>query len=195
MYVKIRRHQHTRIHAHTDTQARDATPELRRVTDTTSHGLFAGRHSTQTTIGSPSLCDRPRGGGGGGGAAARHSCVTCAGLRWWRDEQTSPPSHPQLGPDKILLIIYCNKGGRGGNILRNIVVGNKAGLGGGYCTIMCNNAPPPLSVPRTIFFLKHLDPSKIRPQKTKKTPTNTSKTPQNWAGGAITGNIVQYIAQ
>jgi len=52
MYVKIRRHQHTR------TQARGATPELRRVTDTPSHGLSAGRHSTQTTIGSPSLCDR-----------------------------------------------------------------------------------------------------------------------------------------
>jgi len=53
MYVKIRRHQHTRVHAHTDSrQARGATPELRRVTDTTSHGLSAGRHrhSTQTTI-------------------------------------------------------------------------------------------------------------------------------------------------
>ena len=63
MYAKIRRHQHTRVHART--QARGATPELRRVTDTTSHGLSAGRHSTQTTIGSPSLCDRPRGGGVG----------------------------------------------------------------------------------------------------------------------------------
>ena len=41
--------------AYTRTQARGATPELRRVTDTTSHGLSAGRHSTQTTIGSPSL--------------------------------------------------------------------------------------------------------------------------------------------
>ena len=53
MYVKIRRHQHTRTY--TRTQARGATPELRRVADTTSHGLSAGRHSTQTTIGSPSL--------------------------------------------------------------------------------------------------------------------------------------------
>ena len=61
--VNIRRHQHTRD---TRTQARGATPELRRVTDTTSHSLSAGRHSTQTTIGSPSLCDRPRGGGGEG---------------------------------------------------------------------------------------------------------------------------------
>ena len=51
-------------HARTRAQARGATPELRRVTDTTSHGLSAGRHSTQTTIGSPILCDRPRGGGG-----------------------------------------------------------------------------------------------------------------------------------
>jgi len=66
-YVKIRRHQHTRVHAHTG--PRRHTPELRRVTDTTSHGLSAGRHSTQTTIGSPSsLCDRPRGGGGRGAA-------------------------------------------------------------------------------------------------------------------------------
>ena len=46
--------------AYTRTQARGATPELRRVTDTTSHGLSAGRHSTQTTIGSPSLrCQNP----------------------------------------------------------------------------------------------------------------------------------------
>ena len=68
MYVNIRRHQHTR---YTRTQARGATPELRRVTDTTSYGLFAGRHSTQTTIGSPSLCDHPWGGGGAGGAAKK----------------------------------------------------------------------------------------------------------------------------
>jgi len=51
----------------------------------------------------------------------------------------------------ILPIFYCNKGGRGENIniLHNIV-GNKGGLGGGYCTIMCNNAP--ISVSRTIFL-------------------------------------------
>jgi len=55
----------TSTRAYTRTEARGATPELRRVTDTTSHGLSAGRHSTQITIGSPSLCDRPRGGGGG----------------------------------------------------------------------------------------------------------------------------------
>jgi len=30
--------------------------------------LSAGRHSTQTTIGSPSVCDRPKGGGGRGAA-------------------------------------------------------------------------------------------------------------------------------
>ena len=45
--------------AYTRTQAHGATPELQRVADTTSHGLSAGRHSTQTTIGSPSLCGRP----------------------------------------------------------------------------------------------------------------------------------------
>jgi len=41
--------------AYTRTPAHGATPELRRVADTTttSHGLSAGRHSTQNTIGSP----------------------------------------------------------------------------------------------------------------------------------------------
>jgi len=34
MYVKIRRHQHTRVHAK---KGRGATPELRRVADTTYH--------------------------------------------------------------------------------------------------------------------------------------------------------------
>jgi len=43
--------------------------------------------------------------------------------------------------------------------LRNIV-GNKGGLGGGYCTIMCNNAPFPLFRAENDFFFKHLlDPS------------------------------------
>jgi len=68
-----------------------------------------------------------------------------------------------LGPYKILPIFYCNKGGRGENILRNIV-GKKGGLGGGHCTIMCNNAP--FSVSRTIF-IQTLPPAthpiKIRP--------------------------------
>ena len=39
---------------------RSATPELRRVADTTPYGLSAGRHCTQTTYGSPSLCGRPK---------------------------------------------------------------------------------------------------------------------------------------
>jgi len=38
---------------------------------------------------------------------------------------------------KILSIFYCNKGGCGENILRNIV-GNKGGLGGGYCVLHNN---------------------------------------------------------
>jgi len=55
-------------------------------------------------------------------------------------------------------IFYCNKGGRGESILRNIV-GNKGGLGGRYCTIMCNNTPF-FSLSRTDFFFRHLaDPS------------------------------------
>jgi len=53
------------------------------------------------------------------------------------------------GPMLILPIFYCNKGSRGENILRNIV-GNKGGLGGGYRTIMCNNAP--FSVSGTTHF-------------------------------------------
>jgi len=41
----------------------------------------------------------------------------------------------RFGPYKILpILFYCNKGGRRENLLRNIV-GNKGGLGGGYCTI------------------------------------------------------------
>ena len=42
-------HQKTRVHAHA--QARGAMPELWRVADTTTHGLSAGRYSTQTSIG------------------------------------------------------------------------------------------------------------------------------------------------
>jgi len=59
MYVCMYRFGGTSTRAYTRTQARGATPELRHVADTTSHGLSAGRHSTHTTIGSPSLCDRP----------------------------------------------------------------------------------------------------------------------------------------
>ena len=82
-----------------------------------------------------------------------------------------------LGPYKIYMpIFYCNKGGRGGNILRNIV-GNKGGLGGGYCTIMCNNAP--CSVSRTIFFFRHLHPSKIRNIRRPLTKANNKKIPRN----------------
>jgi len=81
-----------------------------------------------------------------------------------------------LGFYKILPIFYCNKGGRGGIILRNIV-GNKGGLGGGYCTIICNNAPL-LRVKNEVFFKhKHLDQSKIRPPKKKKKLIRT-QTPQ-----------------
>jgi len=63
-----------------------------------------------------------------------------------------------LGPYKILPIFYCNKRGRGENILRNIV-GNKGGLGGRNCTIMCNNTPFPCR--ERFFFQTHFDPSEI----------------------------------
>jgi len=62
VHVHIRRHQHTRVHARTE--ARGVTPELRRVADATSHGFSVGRPSTQTTVGSSSLCGRPGGVGG-----------------------------------------------------------------------------------------------------------------------------------
>jgi len=95
----------------------------------------------------------------------------------------------------IANILLQYKGDRGGNILRNIV-GNKGGLGRGYCTIMCNNSP--FSVSRTIFFQT---PPPIQ-NPTTKANKNTSKhlqTPKKHLkigrGGAITGNIVQYIAQ
>ena len=81
MYVQIRRHQHTHVHAYMHTQARGAMPELRRVTDTTSHGLSAGRRSTQTTIGSPSLCGRPKGGGGRGSKKMNRSRRLAAAQR------------------------------------------------------------------------------------------------------------------
>jgi len=45
MYVCMYRFGGTSTRACTRTQARGATPELRRVTDTTPHGLSAGRHS------------------------------------------------------------------------------------------------------------------------------------------------------
>ena len=66
-----------------------------------------------------------------------------------------------LGPYKILPIFFIAIQGVVGKILRNIV-GNEGGLGGGYCSIMCNNAPFPVS--RTIFF-QTPPPSKTRPTK------------------------------
>jgi len=65
-----------------------------------------------------------------------------------------------LTPD-ILPIFYCNKGGRGENILRNIV-GNKGWLGGGYYTIMCNNAPFPRAENR--FFFQTSADTSIHPK-------------------------------
>jgi len=88
-----------------------------------------------------------------------------------------------ISPYKILSIFYCNKGGRGENILRNmrvlvppnlyihtyIHVGNKGGLGGGYCTIMCNNGP---SLCRERIFFQ--TPRPVR-NPTPKKQKNTSK--------------------
>jgi len=79
-------------------------------------------------------------------------------------------------------------------MLRNIV-GNNGGLGGGCFTIMCNNAP--LSVSRTIFF-SHASTrpgSNPRGHENMYTFTRPQKRLKYWAGGATTGNIVQYIAQ
>ena len=65
MYVKIRgrRHQHqhqhdARVPAHTGPWRHPRAPACRVVADTISHGLSAGRHSTQTktTVSRPCLC-------------------------------------------------------------------------------------------------------------------------------------------
>ena len=67
MYVKVKvEFGGISTRAYTRTQARGATPELRRVAGTTSHGLCpqAGTfHTDHATIGSPSpcLCRRPCG--------------------------------------------------------------------------------------------------------------------------------------
>jgi len=58
VYVHIRRYQYTRVHARTR-QARGATPELRRVADTTHPTACqqAGTPAqTQTIVGSPVVC-------------------------------------------------------------------------------------------------------------------------------------------
>jgi len=76
-------------------------------------------------------------------------------------------SYHRLALTKILPIFYyCNKGGRGGNILRNIV-GNKGGLGGRNCTIMCNNAPFTCRS-RTDFFSNTSTHPKSDPKKQTK---------------------------
>jgi len=97
---------------------------------------------------------------------------------------------------KILSILfYCNKGGCGGNILRNIV-GNKGGLGGGYCVLHNNVQECPVSVSRPDFVSDTSTHPKSNPENKQK---NTSKLLKNTTklgrGGAITGNIVQYIVQ
>jgi len=132
--------------------------------------------------------------------AAAPAALAGRGGRWAVGRRLRRPLGSRLGPYKILPIFYCNKGGRGENLLRNIV-GNKGGLGGGYCTIiMCNNAP--FSVSRTIIFSDISTHPKSDHQITRKhhqtqtPPKNTEKHLKIGRGGAITGNnIVKYIAQ
>jgi len=88
-----------------------------------------------------------------------------------------------FGPYKILPIFFIVIKGVVGEIyiLRNIV-GNKGGLGGGYCTIMCNNAP--FSVLRTIFFFKHTSTHpKSNPKKQKKHLPKHLKNTSKLGGG------------
>jgi len=63
MYVKIRRHQHTRVHAHTGPRRHIRAPACHRhhIPRLVRRQAFHTDHHS-----SPSLCDRPRGGGGGG---------------------------------------------------------------------------------------------------------------------------------
>ena len=78
MCIYVKRFGGTSTRAYTRTQARGATPELQRGTDTTYniHPTACSQADihTQTsgTIGSPILCGRPKGKRGGGeGKAAR----------------------------------------------------------------------------------------------------------------------------
>jgi len=109
-------------------------------------------------------------------------------------------------PSRLALTRYRQyfiaiKGVAGENILRNIV-GNKWGLGGGYCTIVCNNAP--FSVSRTIFFQTQTprpiqNPTPTQKQKKLKTPPkNTSKLGggcNNWQYCAIYCTIKGVFAK
>jgi len=67
MYVKIRRHQHTRVHAHTGPRRHTRAPACHRhhihIPRLVRRQAFHTDHHS-----SPSLCDRPRGGGGRGAA-------------------------------------------------------------------------------------------------------------------------------
>jgi len=65
MYVKIRRHQHTRVHAHTGPRRQTRAPACHRhhIPRLVRRQAFHTDHHS-----SPSLCDRPRGGGGRGAA-------------------------------------------------------------------------------------------------------------------------------
>jgi len=66
------------------------------------------------------------------------------------------------------------KGGRGGLILRNIV-GNEGGLGGGYYTIMCNNAPF-FRVEDVFFPNTSTHPKSGHPKNTKKSYKHLNNT-------------------
>jgi len=84
---------------------------------------------------------------------------------------------------QYFIAISSNKGGRGENVLRNIV-GNKGGLqregGIGYCTIMCNNTS--LSVSRTNFF-RTPRPIRIRLLKNKNKSSKDLKNTSKLGGG------------
>ena len=69
MYVKIRRHQHTRVHAHTGPRRHAKAPACHRHHIPRLVRRQACHTQTTISIGSPSLCDRPKGGERGGGAA------------------------------------------------------------------------------------------------------------------------------
>jgi len=97
MYVKIRRHQHTRVHAHTGPRRHARAVALSGVCHRHHIPRLVRRQAFHTdhTIGSPSLCDRPKGGGGGGGITklkisvelyiANNSKIKIGtrSVRWW----------------------------------------------------------------------------------------------------------------
>jgi len=106
----------------------------------------------------PPACSTSAGGPGGLLCAPRRCALVALRLR---SDERFFPAKKKVGVSEnrriLTLCIAINKGGCGENILHNIgIVGNKEGLGGRYCTIMCNHTDTEGCVPQTSLELGHL---------------------------------------